>query len=138
MDQDHQHPQHTFQLLEGDGSLPSTPWEQKRAGLWRRRMKLEFEVQGLFVRSATLVQEWQRLHGSKAAVGDEVSKLASHIVLAGFIGLQQQPYAWQHSYEQDGIAQEEHRIQQDMLRCGMDIATLQALIIRLDFVLALL
>jgi hypothetical protein len=59
MDQDHQYPQHTFQLLEDHGSLPSTPREQKRAVLWRRRMKLEFEVQGLFVRTATLVQEWQ-------------------------------------------------------------------------------
>jgi hypothetical protein len=77
-------------------------------------------------------------NGSKAAVGDEVSKIASHIVLAGFVGLQQHPSAWQHYYEQDRIAQEEIRIQQDMLRCGMDIATLQALIIRLDFELALL
>ena len=65
-------------------------------------------------------------------------KIASHIVLAGFIGLQQQPSAWQHSYERDGIAQEEYRIQQDMLRCSMDIATLQAQINRLDFELALL
>ena len=136
----HQYPQHkhTFQLLEGHGSLPSNPQEQRRAVLWRQRMKLEFEMQGLFVRSATLVQEWQYLHGSKEAVGNEVSKIASHIVLAGFVGLHQERTAWQHSYERDGIAQEEHRIQQDMLRCSMDIATLQAQIIRLDFEIALL
>ena len=138
MSHDHQHPQHTFQLLEGHGSLPSNPQEEKRAVLWRRRMKLEFEMQGLFVRSATLVQEWQRLHGSKAAVGKEVSKLASHLVLAGFVRLQQHPSESQHFYERDGIAQEEHRIQQDMLCCSMDIATLQAHIIRLDVELALL
>jgi hypothetical protein len=42
----HQHPQHkhTFQLLEGHGSLPGTPQEQRRAVLWRCRMKLEFEM----------------------------------------------------------------------------------------------
>lgn len=140
MSHDHQHPQHkhTFQLLEGHGSLPSTTQEQRRAVLWRQRMKLEFEMQGLFVRSATLVQEWQSLHGSKEAVGNEVSKIASHLVLAGFVGLQQERTAWQYSYEQNGIAQAEHRIQQDMLRCSMDIAALQAHIIRLDFALALL
>ena len=140
MSHDHQYPQHKhpFQLLEGHGSLPSTPQEQRRAVLWRRRMKLEFEMQGLFIRTTTLVQEWQYLHGSKEAVGDEVSKIASHIVLAGFVGLHQERTAWQHSYDWDGIAHEEHRIQQAMLRCSMDIATLQAHIIRLDFELALL
>ena len=137
-DQNHQYPlhKHPFQLLEGHGSLPSTPQEQRRAVLWRRRMKLEFEMQGLFIRSTTLVQEWQRLHGSKEAVGNEVSTLASHILLAGFVGLQQERTAWQHSYERDDVAQEEHRLQQDMVRCSMDIATLQAHIIRLDFELA--
>jgi hypothetical protein len=136
----HHHPQHTniFQLLEGSGSLPSTPQEQRKALLWRQRMKLEFEMQGLLLRTTTLVQEWQRLHGSKEAVGNEVSTLASHIVLAGCIGLQQHPSERQHSYEQDRIAQEEIRIQQAMLHCTMDIATLKALIIRLDVELALL
>ena len=140
MDQDQQRPQHQhlFQLLEGQGSPPSNPREQRRALLWRRRMKLEFEVQGLFVRTATLVQEWQHLHGQKMALGDEVSKVASHIVLAAFVGIQQQPSAWQHSLERDRIALEEIRIQQAMLRCSMDIAALQAQINRLDFGLALL
>jgi hypothetical protein len=101
-------------------------------------MKLEFEMQRLIVRTATLVQEWQRLHGSKEAVGNEVSKIASHILLAGFVGLHQERIAWQHSYEQNSFAQEEQRIQRDMVRCSMDIATLQAHIIRLDFELALL
>ena len=112
MSHDHQHPQHkhTFQLLEGHGSLPSTPQEQRRAVLWRRRMKLEFEMQGLFARTATLVQEWQYLHGSKEAVGNEISTLASHILLAGYVGLQQERTAWQHSYERDDVAQEEHRL----------------------------
>ena len=104
--------------------------------LWRQRMKLEFEMQGLFLCSATLVQEWQYLHGSKEAVGNEVSTLASHILLAGCVGLQQERTAWQHPYEQDGITQQEHRIQQAMVHCSMDIATLQAHIIRLDFELA--
>jgi hypothetical protein len=134
--QDHQHPQNTFKLLEGHGSLPSTPQEQIRAMLWRQRMKLEFEMQGLTVRSASLVQEWQRLHGYKAAAGNEVSQIAGQLVLAGFVRSQQERTSWQPSYERVGIAQEEHRIQQNMLRCSMDIATLKAQIIRLDFELA--
>ncbi len=138
MSHDDHHPQHkhTFQLLEGRGSLPSSPQEQRRAVIWRRRMKLEFEMQGLFIRNTSLVQEWQRLHGSKEALGNEVSKIASHILLAGCVGLQQERTAWQHSYIQNGIAQEEQRIQRDMLRCSIDIATVQAYIIRLDFELA--
>ena len=136
MNHDHQHPHHTFQLLEGHGSLPSTPQEQMRAMLWRQRMKLEFEMQGLIVRSASLVQEWQRLRGYKAAVGNEVSQIAGHLVLAGFVRSQQERTSLQHAYERVGIAQEEYRIQQAMLRCSMDIATLKAQIIRLDFELA--
>ena len=47
----HQYSQHKhpFQLLEGHGSLPGIPQEQRRAVLWRRRMKLQFEMQGLFI-----------------------------------------------------------------------------------------
>ena len=134
----HHHPQHKhpFQLLEGHGSLPGTPQELMRAVLWRQRMKLEFEMQGLLLRTAPLVQEWQRLHGNKEAVGNEVSRIASHILLAGCVGLQQERTAWQYSYERDDLAQEEHRLQQDMLRCSMDIATCKAKMIRLDFELA--
>lgn len=134
------HPQHmhTFQLLEGSGSLPSTPQEQSKAILWRQRMKLEFELQGHIIRTTTLVQEWQRLHGCKEAVGNEVSTLAGRILLTGFVGLQQERESWYQSYEQDDLAQKERRIQQDMLRCSMDIATCKAKIIRLDFELALL
>ena len=136
----HQYPQHKhpFQLLEGHGSLPGTPQEQRRAVLWRQRMKLEFEMQGLFIRTTTLVQEWQRLHSSKEAVGNEVSTIASQILLAGFVGLQQERTAWQHSYERDDVAQEAHRLQRDMLRCSMDIAFLRGQIIRFDSELALL
>ena len=138
--QDQHHPQHkhTFQLLEGSGSVPSTPQEQSKALLWRQRMKLEFEMQELLLCTTTLVQEWQRLHGCKEAAGNEVSTLAGHILLTGFVGLQQEQSPWHHSYEQDDLAQKEHRIQQDMLRCSMDIATCKAKIIRLDFALALL
>jgi hypothetical protein len=140
MSQDQQHPQHqhSLQLVIGQGSPPRTSRDRRRAILWRERMKLEFQVQGLFVRAATLVQEWQRLHGSKPAVGNEVSKIASHIVLAGFVGIQPHASEWQHSNQRDRIAQEEQRIQQDMLHCSMDIAVLQAQIIRFDFELALL
>jgi hypothetical protein len=140
MNQDHQNPQHphTLQLVIGQGSPPRTPRERSRAVLWRERMKLEFNVQGLFVRAATLVQEWQSLHGSKPAVGNEVSKIASRIVLAGYGRVPSHASERQHSNQQDRIAQEEQRIQQEMLRYSMDIALLQGQIIRFDSELALL
>ena len=140
MDQDQPHPQHqhSLQLVIGQGSPPRTPREHRRAMLWRERMRLEFHVQGLFVRAAVLVQAWQSLHGSKAALEHEVPQMASRIVLAGLAGIPQLSAAWQHSNEQDGIAQEEQRIEHDMLRCSADIAVLQAQITVLDFELALL
>jgi len=140
MDQNDQHPQHphSLQLVIGQGSPPRTPREQRRAMLWRERMKLEFQVQGLFVRAAILVQAWQTLHGCEAALEREVPKMASRIVLAGLAGIPQHPSAWHYSNEQDRIAQEEQRMQRDMLRCSADIAALQAQITVLEFELALL
>ena len=140
MDQDSQHPQHqhSLQLVMGQGPRPRTPREHRQAILWRERMKLKFQMQGLFVRVATLVQEWQSLHGSKPAVGNEVSKMASRIVLAGYVSVASYASEIQLTNQQDRIAQEEQRIQQDMLRYSMDIALLQGQIIRLDFELALI
>ncbi len=140
MDQDQPHPHHphSLQLVIGQGSPPRTPREQRRAMLWRERMKLELQVQGLFVRAAVLVQAWQSLHGSKAALEHEVPQMASRMVLAGLAGIPQHPSAWHYSNEQDRIAQEEQRMQRDMLRCSADIAVLQAQITVLEFELALL
>ena len=140
MSHDQQHPQHkhTFQLLEGSGSLPSSPQEQSQALLWRQRMKLKFELQGLIIRTTTLVQVWQCLHGCKEAFGNEVSTLAGHILLTGFVRLQRERESWYQSCEQDELAQQERRIQQDMLSCSMNIATCKAKLIRLDSALALL
>jgi hypothetical protein len=140
MKQDDQRSQHidTFQLVEGHGSPPSNPQEQKKAFLWRRRMKLEFEVQGLIVRIASLVQEWQLLHGQKAASGNEVSTIASQLLLAGWLESQQHPDGMPHPSVRDHLAQEASRIQQDMVRCSMDIASAKAQIMRLDFELSLL
>ncbi len=139
MSHDDQHPQHrhTFQLVEGSGSLPSTSQERSKALLWRQRMKLEFELQGHIIYTTALVQEWQRLHGCKDAVGNEVSALAGHILLTGFVRFQRERESWYHSCEQDAFAQQERRIQQDMLNCSMDIATCKAKLIRLDSELAL-
>jgi hypothetical protein len=53
-------------------------------------------------------------------------QIASRIVLAGLAGIPQHPSAWKYSNEQDRIAQEEQRIQRDLLRCSADIAVLQA------------
>jgi hypothetical protein len=140
MDQDQQHPQHphSLQLVIGQGSPPRTPREHRQAMLWRERMKLEFHMQGLIVRAATLVQEWQRLHGHKPAVGNEVSKIASRIVLAGYGRVLLCASEMQHSNQLDRIAQAEQRIEQDMLSCSMDIALLRGQMIRCDVELALL
>ena len=138
MNQDHQRPQHAFHTIKGYRSPPRTPQEQRRAFLWRERMKLEFEVQGLLLRAATLTQAWQRLYHQKAPLEHEVPEIASRIVLASLAGRQQLPTAWPHSYEGDHLAQEASRIQQEMLRCSADIAFLQAQINVLDFELALL
>ena len=139
MNQDHQRPQHTFHTIKGHSSPPRTPQEQRRAFLWRERMKLEFKVQGLFLRAATLAQAWQRLHHQKAPLEHEVPEIASRMVLASLVGTQQQlPTAWPHSNEWDHLAQEASRIQQEMVRCSADIAFLQAQITVLDFKLALL
>ncbi len=128
---------HTFQLVEGHGSPPSNPPEQKKALLWRQRMKLEFEVQALIVRTATLVQEWQLLHGEKAAQENEVATIASQLLLAGWLESQQHPHVLHHPYVRDHQTEEASRIRQDMLRCSMGIATAQAQIIRLDVELSL-
>jgi hypothetical protein len=140
MNQDDQYSQHkdTFQLVEGHGSPPSNPQEQKKALLWRQRMKLEFEVQALIVRTAMLVQEWQLFHGEKAASENEVPTIASQLLLAGWLESQQHPNVLHHPYIKDHQTEEASRIRQDMLRCSMDIATAQAQIIRLDVELSLL
>ncbi len=138
MNQDHQRPQHAFHTIKGHSSPPRTPQEQRRAFLWRERMKLEFKVQGLFMRAATLVQAWQRLHHQKAPMEHEVPEIATRIVLAYLAGRQQLPTAWPHSYEGDHLAQEASRIQQEMVRCSADIAFLLAQINVLEFELALL
>ncbi len=136
--QDHQRPQHTFHTIKGHSSPPRTPQEQRRAFLWHERMKLEFKVQRLFLRAATLTQAWQRLHHQKAPLEYEVPEIATRIVLAYLVGTQQLPTAWPHSYEGDHLAQEASRIQQEMLSCSVDIAAAQAQINVLDFELALL
>ena len=140
MKQDDQHSQHnhTFQLVEGHGSPPINPQEQKKAVLWRQRMKLEFEVQALIIRTATLVQEWQLLHGEKAPSETEVPTIASQLLLAGWLESQQHPHVLQHPYVKDHQTEEASRIRQDMLRCSMDIATAHAQIMRLDVELSLL
>ena len=71
----YQHPQHKhpFQLLEGHGSLPGTPQELMRAVLWRQRMKLEFEMQGLLLRTTTpcsrvAASAWLQRSGGKRGI----------------------------------------------------------------------
>jgi hypothetical protein len=49
MDHDRHYSQHQqfLHVLIGHGSHPNNPREQRRAVLWRERMKREFHLQGL-------------------------------------------------------------------------------------------
>jgi hypothetical protein len=46
MDHDTEHSQHFLHVLIGHGSHLRNPREQRRAVLWRERMKREFHLQG--------------------------------------------------------------------------------------------
>ena len=138
MEHDRQRSQHFLQILIGHGSHPRTPWEQRRAVLWRERMKREKLLQGLLVRFTVLVQAWQSLYGLLADLEHEMPQVASSIVLVAIAILAQLPTDWQHSDELDRMKCETIRIQHDLLRCFAHIVSLQTQINRLDFELVLL
>jgi len=112
--------------------------DQRREFLWRERVRLELQVQALLARGENLARQWQHLQERKAALGNQLPRVASQMVIAGLVGIRQLPSERLHSYERERIAQEEYRLQQDIMRCNGDAAGLHAQIEVLDFELSLL
>ncbi len=112
--------------------------DQRREFLWRERVRLELQVQALLARGENLARQWQHLQERKAALGNQLPKVASQMVIAGLVGIRQLPSERLHLYEKERIAQEEYRLQQDIIRCQGDAAGLHAQIEVLDFELSLL
>ena len=130
--------QHTSQPQDGHRPQPRNQEDQRRAFLWRERVRLELQVQALLARGESLARQWQHLQERKVALGNQLPKIAGQIVLSGLVGIRQLPSERQHSYERERIIQEEYRLQQDIIRCHGDAAGLQAQIEVLDFELSLL
>ena len=143
MTQNHQHfqrnqQQHTSQPHESHRPPPRNQEDQRREFLWRERVRLELQVQALLAHGEHLARQWQHLQDRKAALGNQLPRLASQMVIAGLVGIRQLPSERLHLYEKERIAQEEYRLQQDIMRCQGDAAGLHAQIEVLDFELSLL
>lgn len=130
--------QHTSQPHDSRRSSPGNPQDQRREFLWRERVRLELQVQALLARGESFARQWQHLQGRKAALGNQLPKVASQMVIAGLVGIRQLPSERLHFYERERIAQEEYRLQQEIMRCHGDAAALKAQIEVLDFELSLL
>jgi hypothetical protein len=130
--------QHTYQPHDGHRPPPGNPYEQRREFLWRERVRLELQVQALLTRSEGLARQWQHLQERKAALRNQLPRVAGQMVIAGLIGIRQLPSERLHFYERDRITQEEYRLQQDIIRCQGDAAGFHAQIEVLDFELSLL
>ena len=143
MTQNHQrfqrNQQHSTTLPhDGHRPPPGNSHDQCREFLWRERVRLELQVQALLAHSESLTRQWQHLQDRKAALGNQLPRLASQMVIAGLVGIRQLPSERMHLYERERIAQEENRLQQDIMRCNGDAAGLHAQIEILDFELSLL
>jgi hypothetical protein len=95
-------------------------------------------VQATLARGESLAWQWQHLQEKKTALGNQVPRVAGQIIMAGLVGIRQLPAERLHLYEKERIAQEEHRLQQDIIRCQGEAAGLYTQIEVLDFELSLL
>ncbi len=140
MNQNQQRPQHQHQSQSnsGYGSPPRNPQEQRREFLWRERVKLELQAQGLIARGESLTRQWHFLQDRKAAFGQRMPKVVGQIMLSGLVGIRQLPAERSYQYEKERLAQEEYRIQQEIMQCNSDAAAIQAQITVIDFELSLL
>jgi hypothetical protein len=59
----------------------------------------------------------RHLHEKKAALGNQLSSVADQLIIAGLIGIRQLPAERLHLSEKERFAQEEYRLQQDIIRC---------------------
>ena len=130
--------QSTSQPHESHRPPNGSSLDQRREFLWRERVRLELQVQALLARGESLAWQWQHLQERKATLGNQLPRVAGQMVIAGLVGIRQLPSERLHLYEKERIAQEEYRLQQDIMRCHGDAAGLQAQIEVLDFELSLL
>jgi hypothetical protein len=143
MTQNHQrYQQHQYQSTAKPHESHCPPngssLDQRREFLWRERVRLELQVQTLLARGENLARQWQHLQERKAMLRNQLPRVASQMLIAGLVGIRQLPSERMHLYEKERIAQEEYRLQQDILRCQVDAAALHGQIEILDFELSLL
>jgi hypothetical protein len=132
----HNQHQHISQPHDSHRPPPGNPLDQRREFLWRERVRLELQVQALLARGESLGRQWQHLQERKAALRNQLPRVAGQMVIAGLVGIRQLPSERLHLYEKERIAQEEYRLQQDIIRCHGDVAGLHAQIEVLDFELS--
>jgi hypothetical protein len=130
--------QSTSKPHESHRPPPGNSQDQRREFLWRERVRLELQVQALLARGESHAKQWQHLQERKAALGNQLPRVVGQVVIAGLVGIRQLPAERMRLYERERIAQEEYRLQQDIIRCQGDAAGLQAQIEVLDFELSLL
>ena len=121
----HQQHQPNYHPDHQDRQRPGNPLEQRREFLWRERVKLEMQVQGLLALIQGLEQEWCVLQHRKASVEQEKPKLAAQIVLSGLARTRHLPAERLFHYRRERLIQEEERLRQAMMRCQNDLAGLQ-------------
>ena len=117
---------------------PGNAQDQRREFLWRERVRLELQVQALLARGESLARQWQHLQERKAVLGNQLPRVAGQMIIAGLVGIRQLPAERLHLYEKERIAQEEYRLQQEIMRCQGEAAGLYTQIEVLDFELSLL
>src|SRR5215472_6472729 len=116
--------QHTSQPQDGHRPPPGNAQDQRREFLWRERVRLELQVQALLARGESLARQWQHLQERKTTLGNQLPTLTSQMIIAGLVGIRQLPSERLHIYEKERIAQEEYRLQQDIMRCQGEAAGL--------------
>src|SRR5258708_38666924 len=103
--------QHTSQPQDGHRPQPRNQEDQRRAFLWRERVRLELQVQALLARGESLAREGQHLQERKVALGNQLPKIAGQVVLSRLVGIRQLPSERQPSYEGGRLAPDEYRLQ---------------------------
>ncbi len=139
MSQNHQrfqqNHQHAFSQHRPSSEYPS---DHRREFLRRERVRLELQVQAVLARDESLARQWQHLQGKKTALGNQLPRVASQMIVAGLVGIRQLPAERLHLYEKERISQEEYRLQQEITRCQGEAAGLYTQIEVLNFELSLL
>lgn len=121
----HQHHQRNSHRPSQDRQPPGTVQEQRRAFLWRERVKLEIQVQALLAHLLGMEQEWCVLEQRRAMLEQEKPTLAAQIVLSGLVGSRSFPAERLYQYRRERLFQEEERLRQAMICYQSELAGLQ-------------